>query len=94
MKVAFLERVDQELGVLLDRLERSIRVAVTADHATLSEVGVHGADPVPVLIWGDGIAADAVTSFGERVAGTGRLGRFPLQLLIERVFERYSDEAT
>ncbi|MXX60693.1 MAG: 2,3-bisphosphoglycerate-independent phosphoglycerate mutase [Holophagales bacterium] len=93
-KVAFLERVDQELGVLLERLERPIRVAVTADHATLSEVGVHGADPVPVLIWGDGIRPDSVTSFGERVAGAGRLSRFPLQLLIERVFERYSDAET
>ncbi len=93
-KVAFLERVDRELGVLLDRLERPTRVAVTADHATLSEAGVHGADPVPVLIRGDGIRPDSVTSFGERAAGAGRLSRFPLQLLIERAFERYGDTET
>ena len=93
LKVAFLERVDRELGALLEKLEQPIRIAVTADHATLSEAGAHGADPVPVLIWGNGIAADSVTSFGERAAGTGKLNRFPLQLLIERLFEQYGDEA-
>ena len=94
LKVAFLERVDRELGALIEKLKQPIRVAVTADHATLSEVGAHGADPVPVLIWGDGIAPDAVTSYGERAASTGRLKRFPLQLLIERLFEQYGDEAS
>ena len=93
LKVAFLERVDRELGALLEKLEQPIRIAVTADHATLSEAGVHGADPVPVLIRGNGIAADSVTSFGERAAGAGKLSRFPLQLLIERLFEQYGDEA-
>ncbi len=94
LKVAFLERVDRELGALLGKLERPLRIAVTADHATLSEAGAHGADPVPVLIWGEGIAADPVTTFGERAAGTGKLNRFPLQLLIERLFEQYGDEAS
>ena len=94
LKVAFLERLDRELATLLDRLKQPVRVAVTADHATLSELGAHGADPVPVLIWGDGIAPDDVTSYGERAAGTGRLNRFPLQLLIERIFEQYGPEAT
>ncbi len=93
LKVAFLERVDRELGALLEKLEQPIRIAVTADHATLSEAGAHGADPVPVLIWGNGIAADSVTSFGERAAGAGKLSRFPLQLLIERLFEQHGDEA-
>lgn len=92
LKVAFLERVDRELGALLENLEQPIRIAVTADHATLSEAGAHGADPVPVLIWGNGIAADSVTSFGERAAGAGNLNRFPLQLLIERLFEQYGDQ--
>ena len=94
LKVAFLERLDRELGAMLERLDKPIRVSVTADHATLSEVGAHGADPVPVLIWGDGIAPDAVTRYGERAAGTGRLNRFPLQLLMERLFEQYGDEAS
>ncbi len=94
LKVAFLERLDRELGALIERLKKPIRVAVTADHATLSEVGAHGADPVPVLIWGEGIAPDSVTSFGERAAGAGRLNRFPLQLLIERLFEQHGDEAS
>ena len=94
LKVAFLERLDRELATLLDRLKQPVRVAVTADHATLSELGAHGADPVPVLIWGDGIEADDVTSYGERAAGTGRLNRFPLQLLIERLFEQRGSGAT
>ena len=94
LKVAFLERLDGELETLLGRLDQPVRIAVTADHATLSELGAHGADPVPVLIWGEGIAPDGVTSYGERATGTGKLNRFPLQLLIERLFEQYGGEAT
>ena len=86
-KVSFLERLDVELGRLLRSREGSLRVAVASDHATLSEIGQHAADPVPVLLWGDGIDADSIESFDEYSAATGALRRFPLQMLLGRLFD-------
>lgn len=87
LKVSFLERVDKALGRLLARHKGPLRVAVAGDHATLSEAGQHGADPIPVLLWGTGIKPDRVKTYGERAAAAGTLGRFPLQLLLDRLFE-------
>jgi 2,3-bisphosphoglycerate-independent phosphoglycerate mutase len=86
LKVAFLEAVDEQLGALLDRSRKTFRVAVASDHATLSESGQHAADPLPVLIWGKGIEADRVDRFDEQAVSSGALGRFPLQLLLSRLF--------
>ena len=85
LKVEFLERIDRELAAFLGRRSGPLRIAVAADHATLSELGHHGADPVPVLVWGEGIDADAVETFDERSAGTGRLQRLPLRRFLERL---------
>ncbi|HEX2164843.1 MAG TPA: 2,3-bisphosphoglycerate-independent phosphoglycerate mutase [Thermoanaerobaculia bacterium] len=86
-KVEFLEKLDRRLADLLAAHPGPLRVAVASDHVTLSEAGHHAADPVPVLIWGPGIEPDAVEEFDERSAATGALGRFPLQLLLARLFE-------
>lgn len=94
-KVAFLERLDRALGEWLTDWERrregqpagGLRIAVVADHATLSESGQHGADPLPVLIWGDGLPADEVTTFDELTVARGALHRFPLQLLLSRLYD-------
>ena len=85
LKVEFLERVDAELGRLLKERPTPIRVAVAADHATLSETGEHAADPVPVLISGAGVEPDEVGTFDEFSVVRGRLGRFPLQSLLSRL---------
>ncbi len=87
-KVAFLERLDVALGHFLDHYAEPLRVVVAADHATLSESGQHAADPVPVLVWGPGVEADAVASFDEIACASGSLRRFPLQLLMPRLFDR------
>ncbi|RMH15867.1 MAG: 2,3-bisphosphoglycerate-independent phosphoglycerate mutase [Acidobacteria bacterium] len=87
LKAAFLERIDAELGRLLASRRQPFRVAVAADHATLSESGQHAADPLPVLIWGEGLEADEVEAFDEQAAGGGVLQRFPLQLLLSRLFQ-------
>ncbi|MDX1384486.1 MAG: phosphoglycerate mutase, partial [Thermoanaerobaculia bacterium] len=86
LKVEFLERLDREVGRLLAGADPPRRVAVAADHATLSELGHHGADPVPVLLWGEGIEADTVESFDELAVARGRLRRFQLRELMGRVF--------
>jgi 2,3-bisphosphoglycerate-independent phosphoglycerate mutase len=86
-KVEFVEAVDRHLAELLAARSSPLRVALASDHATLSEAGHHAADPVPVLVWGPGIAPDATTDLSERSAAAGGLGRFPLQLLLARLFE-------
>ena len=87
LKVAFLERLDQELHRFLEQCKSPLRIAVASDHATLSEVGQHAADPVPVLIWGDGIEADGVLAFDEESVAAGSMQRFPLQMLLGRLFD-------
>jgi 2,3-bisphosphoglycerate-independent phosphoglycerate mutase len=46
---------------------------VTGDHVTPCELGIHAADPVPTLLWGAGIEADATTCFHEAEAVRGAL---------------------
>ena len=88
LKVQFLERLDRELGVLLDvYANKPLRVGVASDHATLSESGQHAADPLPVLLWGADFEADSTKRFDELAAAAGALGRFPLQMLLGRLFE-------
>ncbi len=88
LKVDFLERIDAQLAKLIERRgERPFRIAVGSDHATLSESGQHGADPLPILIWGEGIEADDVNAFDEQSAAAGSLQRFPLQALLGRLFQ-------
>ncbi len=85
-KVAFLERLDGSLGRLLATFEGRLRVAVTCDHVTLSETGHHAADPLPLLLWGDGFAADGCSRFDEKSAAAGKLGRQPLQSVLSLLF--------
>jgi len=87
LKVEFLEKLDRRLGKLLEEFEGPLRVAVGSDHATVSESGQHAADPLPVLIWGEGIEPDEVVRFDEMSVGVGALQRFPLQLLLSRLYD-------
>ena len=87
LKVGFLERLDRCLAKFLERHTDALRIAVASDHATLSESGEDVADPLPVLVWGEGIEADEVKEFNEAAAEEGELGRFPLQLLLGKLFE-------
>lgn len=87
LKVEFLEKVDAALGHLIEANHGDLRIAVASDHATLSESGQHAADPLPVLIWGKGVPADDVEHFDEQSAASGTLERFPLQLLLSRLFD-------
>jgi len=87
LKVSFLEQVDREMGRLLELLEAPTRLAMVSDHATLSESGQHAADPLPVLVWGEGWPADDVETFDEQACAAGKLQRFPLQMLLGRLFK-------
>jgi 2,3-bisphosphoglycerate-independent phosphoglycerate mutase len=66
---------DAGLEDLLKLSSRAV-VAVTGDHASPS-VGslLHSGDPTPFVVAAPGLRPDAVTSFGERAALAGEVGR-------------------
>jgi len=72
-KKAFIEKVDAALAPLLE-LEDCI-IVICADHSTPCCIKDHSADPVPVLIRGDGVRVDSVTHFDERACASGGLNR-------------------
>jgi len=68
----FLERVDAALAPIDDG---QTVLAVTADHTTDSNTGLHASDPVPTLLRAPGGPRDDVTTYGERPCLRGGLGR-------------------
>ncbi len=75
-KMNVLERIDRELmGHLHAHLPTATILAVTADHSTPCERRDHSGDPVPVVIFGEGVRTDGVTRFNESEAMAGGLGR-------------------
>jgi len=53
------------LGTLLDYIELdNTIIAITADHATVSDLGAHAADPVPLMIY-DGVKRRDNVNWGE-----------------------------
>lgn len=75
LKKEFIERIDQELGKLLDQAPKDLMVVVTCDHRTASTPGFKGyrhiPDPVPVLVAGPGVKPDGINKFGEAACGRG-----------------------
>jgi len=68
-----IEELDTQLSAL--PTDRAI-VCVSGDHATPASPDViHSGDPVPLLVAGPGVRADAVTSFGELDCAAGILGQ-------------------
>jgi 2,3-bisphosphoglycerate-independent phosphoglycerate mutase len=72
IKQRTIEALDAALG---DPPTESAIVCVTGDHATPAypEV-IHSGDPVPLVVAGPGVRADAVTEFGELPCAGGILG--------------------
>jgi len=85
-KVDIIERIDAAAAPLFADLPAETNFAVLGDHATPVSVRDHSGDPVPVIFGGPGVRTDAVTSYGERPAvagGVGRIrGRDVLQILL------------
>jgi len=68
----------EEVDALIPRLValKPDVIAITGDHSTPAVFKAHTWHPVPVLLWGEAVRADEATSFGERAAMRGGLGRF------------------
>lgn len=69
----FLERVDAALAPLLKIPETVI--VICGDHSTPCTVKDHSADPVPVLMRGEGVRPDRVDRFDEFACAEGGLHR-------------------
>src|SRR5205085_9340935 len=73
VKQATIEGLDAALVDL--PTDRAI-VCITGDHATpASPEVIHSGDPVPLLVAGPGVRADAVMEFGELPFAAGILGQ-------------------
>ena len=73
IKQGTIEALDAALGDL--PTDRAV-VCVTGDHATPAYPDViHSGDPVPLVLAGPGVRADAVNSFGELPCAAGILGQ-------------------
>jgi len=72
-KTAFIEKIDSALAPL--RTKGDCIIVICADHSTPCTVKDHSADPVPVLLWGEGIRTDGVERFTEIACAEGGLCR-------------------
>lgn len=79
-KVAAIEDVDAIVDELV-ALEPDVLI-VTGDHAAPTQLSAHSWHPVPVLMWGRHVGRDAVTTFAERTATAGLLGRMPTRQMM------------
>ncbi|HRY74756.1 MAG TPA: 2,3-bisphosphoglycerate-independent phosphoglycerate mutase [Methanoregulaceae archaeon] len=72
-KTAFIEKVDSAIAPIRSRDDCII--VLCADHSTPCAVKDHSADPVPVVIWGEGVRTDSVSRFDEISCAGGGLCR-------------------
>jgi len=76
----FLERLDSALRQVAELDE--LVVAVSGDHSTDSNTGVHCGDPVPSVLRVPGGRRDRVTEYGESACLGGGLGRISAAALL------------
>lgn len=78
LKIKVIEDLDSRLvAPIMKGIEKEkfdIRLALLPDHPTPVESRVHVKDPVPVVLWGNGVPSDAVREYNEEEAKKGGLG--------------------
>ncbi|TXT54893.1 MAG: 2,3-bisphosphoglycerate-independent phosphoglycerate mutase 1 [Candidatus Thorarchaeota archaeon] len=72
-KILAIEKTDEMIGRILERVSDKIVIGITGDHTTPVTVGDHTCDPVPLTIWADFIRSDDVEHFSEFHAANGSL---------------------
>lgn len=74
-KAQAIERFDELVGRILERLPDDVYVALAADHSTPCEYGEHTGEPVPIVIAGPSVRRDQVQRYSEIDGMAGGLGR-------------------
>ncbi|MFC1607485.1 2,3-bisphosphoglycerate-independent phosphoglycerate mutase [Candidatus Latescibacterota bacterium] len=82
-KVACIEEVDRALPRVLG-LNPDV-IAITGDHSTPAVYSAHSWHPVPLLMAGTHVRPDTVTTFGDRAAAGGGLGRFDAHYMMNEM---------
>ncbi|HJJ30071.1 MAG TPA: 2,3-bisphosphoglycerate-independent phosphoglycerate mutase [Methanocorpusculum sp.] len=72
-KMKYLEEVDAAILPFLDLPD--VMIAVCGDHSTPCTLKEHSADPVPLILHGDGTRIDSVTQYDEFSCASGGLCR-------------------
>lgn len=86
-KVMAIELFDAMVGQLHKNLPPETCLALAADHSTPCEVGEHTGEPVPVVIYGEGVRTDTVAGFDEIACAQGGLGRINGTGFITGIFD-------
>jgi len=76
MKMKLIEELDKGIGLVINKLlTPEILLVVSADHSTPSSGEMlHSGEPVPLIVCGEEVRRDNVTSYDEINAGMGCLG--------------------
>ncbi len=74
-KVEVIERLDSMVGVLREGLGNDVVLAFMADHCTPVEMKDHSGDPVPLMIYCEGMVHGCAAHYDEASAMKGGLGR-------------------
>ncbi|HJJ38528.1 MAG TPA: 2,3-bisphosphoglycerate-independent phosphoglycerate mutase, partial [Methanocorpusculum sp.] len=72
-KKSFLEKIDEAIKPFLTR--EDLLIAVCGDHSTPCTIKEHSADPVPLIIHGDGVRVDTVEKYDEISCAAGGMCR-------------------
>ena len=72
-KILAIERTDEMVGKIIDKVGSRIVIAVTGDHTTPVAIGEHVCDPVPIVFWSEFIRPDRAEKFSEIDAALGGL---------------------
>lgn len=79
-KIEIIEKVDEIIPKILS-LSPDVLV-ITGDHSTPAALKAHSWHPVPLLLYSKYCIPDNITTFSERNASRGSLGRFPMKDLM------------
>jgi len=74
-KVKVIERLDGMMGRIREGMGGDVVVAIMADHCTPIELKDHSGDPVPLVVYCEGMVKDGGVAFDEASCAKGGLGR-------------------
>jgi 2,3-bisphosphoglycerate-independent phosphoglycerate mutase len=82
-KKNFIEKIDKELKILLEL--KDTLIIVTSDHSTCCNLKEHCKEPIPILIYGNGV--DEISQFSEKECKNGKLGEINQIEVMQKILE-------